>query len=182
MNENFLSVRELQESDIVLITQYWLGADPAFLQGMGADLSKMPSEEGWRKMLMEQLAQSIEEKKSYCIIWLIDGVAVGHSNANKIIFGEEAYMHLHLWKPLARQKGYGTALVRKTLPYFFHNLQLKKLFCEPYALNDAPNRTLEKVGFTFIKEYRVTPGWINFEQDVKRWELSREKFEELQIS
>ncbi len=128
-----LSVREIQESDNNLIINYWQNADRAFLTGMGVDLNKMPSEKEWRELLSEQLRLPLKEKKSYCIIWLHDGIPEGHSNVNKIIFGQEAYMHLHLWKAGLRQKGSGTVLVKMTLPYFFKKLQLKKLYCEPYA-------------------------------------------------
>jgi RimJ/RimL family protein N-acetyltransferase len=176
MSQATLSVREMQEADIELITRYWLTADPAFLHGMGVDTSKMPSKENWLQMLSEQLRQSYPEKKSYCLIWLVDQEPVGHSNVNKIKFGEEAFMHLHLWKTDVRTRGFGELLVKKSLPYFFKNLQLKKLYCEPYALNPAPNKVLQKVGFSFVKEYQTTPGWINFEQPVKLWELTHEKF------
>ncbi len=177
MNDGNLSVRELQEADIELLINYWLGSDPAFLVGMGVDLAKIPGREEWKEMLLEQLRQTPEEKKSYCIIWLVSGIAVGHSNVNKITFGEEAYMHLHLWKQDERKRGLGTSLVKMTLPYFFYNLKLKKLYCEPYAHNPAPNKTLEKLGFLFVKQYITTPGWINFEQLVNRWELTLEKFQ-----
>jgi RimJ/RimL family protein N-acetyltransferase len=82
-------------------------------------------------------------------------------------------MHLHLWKPGERKKGLGTAFVKQTLPFYFNNLQLKNLFCEPNAHNTAPNKTLEKVGFRFIKQHITTPGWLNFEQPVNRWVISR---------
>jgi len=176
MNENLLSVREMREADVELIVQYWLNADSAFLQGMGVDLDKVPGREQLTDMLSAQLSQSYEEKQSYCIIWLVDGRAVGHSNVNKIVFDEEAYMHLHLWDAAVRGKGFGTILVKMTLPFFFKNLKLKKLYCEPYALNPAPNNTLAKIGFDFVQEYVTVPGWINFEQPVKRWALSREQF------
>jgi hypothetical protein len=78
---------------------------------MGVDLDKLPAKEEFAKMLSEQLDQPYQEKKSYCIIWQVDGRAVGHSNINKILFGEEAYMHLHLWNSGVRKKGFGTALV-----------------------------------------------------------------------
>ncbi len=176
MNINNLSVRELKETDIPLIINYWQTTDEAFLASMGADINKIPAREDWEKMLAEQLSQSYMDKKSYCIIWLVDNEPVGHSNVNKIIFGEEAYMHLHLWKSDKRQQGIGAALVKLTLPWFFNNLQLKKIYCEPYALNPAPNKTLEKVGFTFIKEYITIPGSLNFEQPVKLWELKYEDY------
>jgi RimJ/RimL family protein N-acetyltransferase len=174
-----LSVREIQEGDINLLINYWLSADNAFLEGMGVDLNKMPSEREWKEMLSEQLRLPLKEKKSYCIIWQYDGIPVGHSNVNKIIFGEEACMHLHLWKAGLRQKGSGAALVKMTLPYFFENLELEKLYCEPYALNPAPNKTLERVGFAFLKEYITIPGSLNFEQPVNRWELSYESFKSM---
>ncbi|MBL0054622.1 MAG: GNAT family N-acetyltransferase [Chitinophagaceae bacterium] len=175
--ELVLSVRELSAGDIPLLTDYWLNSNPGFLSGMGVDLSKMPSRSDWHSMLEEQLHQSYAEKKSYCLIWLVNGEPVGHSNVNKIIFGQEAYMHLHLWTPDARQKGHGLNFVKMGIPLFFKNLELKTLYCEPYALNPAPNRILEKAGFQFLRTYTTIPGWLNFEQPVKLWSLSREEFE-----
>jgi RimJ/RimL family protein N-acetyltransferase len=143
---------------------------------MGVDLSKLPSREEWYQMLQAQIDLPYNEKKSYCIIWEVDHIPVGHSNINKIKFGEEAYMHLHLWTAGTRKKGAGSELVKLTLPFFFRNFDLKYLYCEPYALNPAPNRTLEKTGFEFVKEYLTVPGWLNFEQKVNLWQLSRTDF------
>jgi RimJ/RimL family protein N-acetyltransferase len=182
MSRHELSVREMHKSDIDSIIHYWLGADTSFLEGMGADITKMPSREEWAEMLEEQVRTPIKEKKSYCIIWLLGGVPVGHSNINKIVYGEEAYMHLHLWKSNLRKKGIGTELVRLTLPYFFENFKLKILYCEPYALNPAPNKTLQKAGFELVKEYTTIPGWINFEQPVKRWQLRYDDYIEVELT
>ena len=170
------AVREIQASDIELITNYWLGADDAFLTSMGVALDKMPSREQWHQMLASQLSQSYREKQSYCTIWEINGQAVGHCNVNKIKFGEEAYMHLHLWQPHTRQKGVGTTFVKMSLPYFFANLELEKVYSEPYSLNPGPNKTLGKVEFQLLRSVVTTPGWLNFEQEVNVWELSRDRF------
>lgn len=177
---NKLSVREIQAEDVPLIVAYWLQDDPAFMKGMGVDLDKIPGEQALQQMLMQQVGTPYHEKPSYCMIWLIDGQPSGHCNVNRIVFGEEAYMHLHLWNRATRVRGCGTALVRLSLPYFFRNLQLQKICCEPYALNPAPNKTLERVGFSFVKEYTTTPGYLNFEQPVCHWELSAEDW--LQLS
>ena len=179
MRSSSLSVREIQHSDIEPLSDYWLKSDPYFLIRMGVDLLKMPKREEWKQMLNEQISQSYEEKKSYCIIWLLDDEPVGHSNVNRIVFGEEAYIHLHIWKPGNRTKGMGLQFVKMTLPFFFQNMKLKKICCEPYALNPAPNKTMEKLGFQFIKEYITVPGFINFEQPLKHWELTYEKFKQL---
>jgi RimJ/RimL family protein N-acetyltransferase len=176
MENPALSVREMRSGDIEHIIAYWLESDAAHLTGMGVDLAKMPAREMWESMLTAQLSQSYEQKQSYGIIWEIDGRAAGHSNVNKIVFGEEACMHLHLWGSPTRKQGLGARLVRMTLPFFFENMRLRRLLCEPYALNPAPNKTLEKVGFTFVRTYTTTPGFLNFEQPVNRWELSRDAY------
>jgi RimJ/RimL family protein N-acetyltransferase len=178
-NTELLSVREIQLQDIPALVDYWMNADAATLAAMGADINKMPPREEWERMLTEQAKTPIKKRKSYCIIWEIGGEAVGHSNVNNIVFGQEATMHLHLWKADKRQKGAGTRLVKMTLPYFFENLELQTLYCEPYALNPAPNRVLENVGFIFVKKHTTTPGSITFEQEVNRWELTVERYREI---
>ena len=181
MSDAVLSVRELTKLDIDLVVNYWLTADDTFLEGMGVDLTKMFNRAAWIAMLQKQLDTPIEEKQSYCLIWLVDGKPIGHSNVNKIIFGQEAYMHLHIWYPDARGKGYGVDLIKLSLPYFFKNLQLKKLYCEPYALNASPNKTMEKVGFSFVKEHITIPGTLNFEQPANLWELTYDNFKTLNL-
>ncbi|MCB0700345.1 MAG: GNAT family N-acetyltransferase [Chitinophagaceae bacterium] len=172
-----LTVREIQQQDIEPITDYWLGADVAFMEGMGVDMTKLPVREFWKDMLQSQLDTPIEQKQSYATIWEMDGKAIGHCNVNKIVFGKEAYMHLHIWDGSIRQKGYGMQFVKMSLPYFFNDLKLETVYCEPYALNPSPNKTLEKIGFELEKEYITTPGSLSFEQPVKRWKLSKSAFE-----
>ena len=167
-----LNIRELQQSDIPLIIDYWLNSESNYLANMGADISKVPDRAEWTQMLEEQLQQDYKDKKSYCLIWEVDGKPIGHSNVNKIVFGQEAFMHLHVWYDEFRSKGLGVQFVNMGLPYFFKNLQLQKIYCEPYALNPAPNKTVEKAGFKLVKEYITTPGSLNFEQPVKLWEIS----------
>ena len=171
-----LTTRPIQKNDIPFLINYWMSADADFLKGMGADISKVPPREEWEKMLLNQIDTPLNKKNSYCIIWLLDQHPVGHSNVNKIIFGEEAYMHMHLWNHDSRQKEFGTRFVENTLHWFFLDLDLKTLYSEPYALNPAPNKTLQKLHFTFIKEYVTTPGWLNFEQSVKLWRLTAEDY------
>jgi RimJ/RimL family protein N-acetyltransferase len=146
---------------------------------MGVDLKKVPTREEWVRMLSEHISLPIEQKRSYYVIWQVNGQAVGHSNINKIKMGEEASMHLHVWFADKRTKGNGTAFVKMSLPYYFEKFKVKKLYSEPYILNPSPNKTLEKVGFTFIKKYTTIPGGISVEQEVNRWELTYEDFKKL---
>lgn len=166
-------VREIRLEEISLIADYWEQASSEHLLGMGADPTKMPPRDHFLTMLSGQLALPYDQKAALALIWLLEGQPVGHCNVNQIEFGEQASMHLHLWKPISRHRGLGTELVRKSIPIFFEKLNLKHLLCEPYALNPAPNKTLPKVGFTFVKRYTTIPGSINFEQEVNQWKLEQ---------
>jgi RimJ/RimL family protein N-acetyltransferase len=171
-----LSARELRQSDVDLIADYWSQSTSDHLIGMGVDLEKLPTRSDFVSMLSSQLACSPDNRQSYCTIWEVDNQPVGHCNVNSIEFGNKANMHLHLWQADLRFQGIGASLVRMSLPFFFEQLQLKDLYCEPYSRNRAPNRVLEKVGFDFVRAYKTVPGPINFEQDVNRWHLSRTNY------
>ncbi|RYZ20697.1 MAG: N-acetyltransferase [Chitinophagaceae bacterium] len=173
-----IAVRPLESRDIPLIVRYWTESDAAHLEAMGVDLSKLPQPGQLAAGLERQLSLPLKERMAYCLIWEIDGLPSGHCNTNPTRFGEEAYMHLHLWAGAQRRRGQGLALVQASLPHFFNTLKLQRLYSEPYALNPAPNKTLERAGFVLEKEYITTPGSINFEQPVKRWVLTHEQFRE----
>ena len=169
--------REFVKSDIEKIIDYFIDAESDFLKGMGADKSKLPKREKWIQKLHSELVKSYREKDYYYIIWLLDGKPIGHSNVNHIKFGESATMHLHLWKNGMRKSGLGLEFLRMTIPLYFEKLELKKLICEPYSENIAPNRTLKKIGFDLIRTYETIPGPINFKQKVNRYELTKEQMQ-----
>ncbi len=174
-----LSVREISDQDIPLLVSYWLESNPDHLVSMGVDLAKLPSEENISNYLKKQNQLPINEKQSYALIWLLNNVPVGHCNVNQIKFGEQSYMHLHLWQGKHRLKGMGSQFVKLSIPLFFEKLQLKTLFCEPYALNPAPSKTLKQIGFEFVKEHITIPGSLNFEQPVLLWKLTKARFSQL---
>ena len=175
MMEATLSVRELTVDDIDHIIDYWHNADEAYLESMGAEKEKMPSRNAFKEMLTTQLETPLEQRRSYCLLWIIDGEPVGHCNTNPTHHGKEAFMHLHLWRSHLRQRGLGVRFLKPSIHLFFERLKLERLYCEPYALNPAPNKTFEKLGFTLEKEYITIPGAMNFEQPVKRWTLTKEQ-------
>lgn len=171
-----LAVRIMQSADIPLICDYWCNSSDEHLTGMGVDLKKMPSRGEITANLERQLRTPLEERFSFAVIWLVNNKPVGHCNCTGIQFGEEAMMHLHLWRSDLRHQGIGHRLVRQSISMFFDQLRLKRLISEPWAYNEAPNKTLQRIGFTLEKQYVTTPGSITKEQEVKRWVLAREAF------
>jgi [ribosomal protein S5]-alanine N-acetyltransferase len=179
MRELRTITRELSHLDVHQILTYWYTADEFYLRSLGADINKLPPKKAMEEMLLKQIESEYTEKSSYAIIWELDEIPIGHCNVNQIKFGKSAFMHLHLWTEALRKKGIGTKLILQSLPYFFKNLKLEILYCEPYALNPAPNKTLQKVGFEFEMKYISTPGSINFEQEVNRWKLTKAQYDGL---
>ena len=171
MNYN---LREMRLPETKLKIRYFREADTGFLRGMGVDREKLPSEEEWFQLLEEDFARPLEQRQFYYLIWEADEIPIGHCNVNKIVYGQQAHMHLHIWRPDHRGKGGATQLLKPSITHFFHRFQLNQLFCEPYALNPGPNKTLPKLGFQLIKSYETTPGWITFHQPVNLWELDRQ--------
>lgn len=166
--------REMRLDETKAMIRYFLKADRAFLRGMGIDPNKLPAESTWFELLRQDFALPLQQKHFYYLVWEDDGVTLGHCNINKIAFGDAAYLHLHIWNANNRRLGCATHLLKPSIVHFFERFELRELFCEPYASNPAPNKTLPKVGFRLVKTYQTTPGWINFHQPVNRWVLDRQ--------
>lgn len=180
MSENTsLLVREMVKDDISHFANYWLESSTDHLEGMGIDITKRPTREQIQKLITDQLGIPMRNRKSYFLTWLVNNIPIGCSNVNQIEYGKQAFMHVHIWQSENRQKGIGTEFIKKSLPYFFENLKLQLLFCEPYSLNPAPNKTVEKIGFEFVKQHLTIPGASNFEQLVNQWKLTRKKYVEI---
>jgi RimJ/RimL family protein N-acetyltransferase len=174
-----VSVRVAALEDYIHIVDYFHNGDKEFHLGMGVESSKLPERDAWLQMLYDNHQLPLKKKTFFYVIWAYNGKAIGHSNINKIAYGQEAYTHLHMWRQDIRRNGLGLQLMKLSIPYYFQEFKLKLLFCEPYALNLAPNKTLEKLGFDFEKSYETIPGWISFRQRVNRWCMTRERFDKM---
>jgi RimJ/RimL family protein N-acetyltransferase len=115
----------------------------------------------------------IEKRQAFLTIWLANDQSIGFSTTDKIVYGQEAYMHLHVVDPERRHAGVGVACVRQSVRIYFDALKLARLFCEPNAFNVAPNRTLQAAGFRYVKTHRTVPGPLNYHQAVTRWVYER---------
>lgn len=173
-------VREMKADEIGLMVSYFRDADLDFLHQMGVDPERLPAYDDWVNSVVEDLDRPAEERQHYYLAWVLEGVPVGHSNINKVIYGQEAFMHLHVWDPANRQDGNGAFFVDSSIAFYFEKFELQNLFCEPNAHNPGPNKTLPKIGFELVKSYETTPGWLNFHQLVNRWRLTREKWQKTQ--
>jgi RimJ/RimL family protein N-acetyltransferase len=154
------------------MVDYFTQSTDEFLRGMGIDPAKLPAREDWLEEVWEDHHRPGREKDRFYLAWIYEDELVGHSSINKIQWGEEGSIHLHLWKPELRRIGIGSEFFRRSISHFFKVLRLKKIYCEPYAENPGPNKVLSGLGFTLVKTWKTIPGKTCFEQNVNRWELS----------
>lgn len=166
-----ISVREMQLEEVGAVIDYFHNATPEHLEILGVDPTRLPAKAQWKQLYEYDYSQPRERRKSLLVLWQLDGRNLGFSSVDKIKFGEEAYMHLHVFDSQSRQAGYGTACVRQSVEIYFRLLSLKRLLCEPNAFNAAPNRTLQKAGFRYIKTHMTVPGPLNFHQAVTQWAI-----------
>ena len=168
-----LSVRAMTISEVGLIIDYFHNATPEHLEMLGVDPTRVPGRSAWHERFQRELELPVIERSILPVIWLVNDQPIGFSTSDKIVFGERANMHLHIVKPENRSQGTGAEAVRQSIDLYFEALQLKRLFCEPNAFNAAPNRTLQKAGFSYVKTYMTVPGLLNYHQAVTRWVIER---------
>jgi RimJ/RimL family protein N-acetyltransferase len=168
-----LTVREMADSEFDIVIDYFQKATPEYLDMLGVDPSRLPAPEGWRERFERESTRPIERRGWMIVIWLLDEQPVGFSSSDKISYGEQANMHLHVTDPERRNQGIGAECVRRSADIYFERFKLKRLFCEPNAFNVAPNRALQKAGFRYLKTHMTVPGALNYHQAVTRWVMER---------
>ena len=168
-----VTVRPMTLQETSEIIDYFYSATPEYLEVLGVDPSRLPTVPQWQHRYEEMFDQPVEQRSHFLVSWFEGDRFVGFSTADKITIGERANMHLHVKDASRRQRGIGVECVRQSAELYFETLKLKQLFCEPNAFNVAPNRTLQKAGFKYVKTHMTVPGPLNFHQAVNRWVMDR---------
>ena len=160
-------------SEVVIRIDYFHSATDDYLDMLGVDRARLLARDAWCKAYAEDYARPIQQRETFQLLWLSGNTPIGFSSVDLIEFGTSARMHLHVLKKENRNKRVGVKCVRESVRIYFERLKLQRLFCEPNALNIAPNRTLQAAGFKYLKTYETVPGPINFHQAVTRWAIER---------
>ena len=168
-----LTVREMLVEETNLIVDYFHNSTPEHFETLGIDPTRLPDPEAWRERYRREYTLPIQQRTALLLSWLADERPIGFSTSDKIFYGDRANMHLHIIDADHRGRGIGVECVRRSVEIYFERLKLKRLFCEPNAFNVAPNRTLQKAGFQYVKTYNTVPGYLNYHQAVTRWVVER---------
>lgn len=163
----------MEPTEARLIIDYFHSSTPEHLELLGVDPTRLPEPGHWMATYMQDARKPVAERDFLLVLWEVDGDPVGFSTADTITVGREARMHLHIVDAGRRRGGLGVRCVRETARLYFDVLELERLICEPNAFNVAPNRTLQRAGFRYVKTHMTVPGRLNYHQAVTRWVLER---------
>ena len=101
-----LTVREMTDSEFELVIEYFYKSTPEFLETLGVDPTRFPSPDSWRERFQRERARPIQRRTWLIVTWLADNQPLGFSTSDKIVYGEQANMHLHVVDPEHRNRGY----------------------------------------------------------------------------
>lgn len=174
-----VSIRPMEPADFAARVAYFHDATDDYLAMLGVDRARLPDRDEWQASFVANLSLPIEERSEYGVVWELGGVPVGFSTADRIRYGDEAHMHLHIVDPERRAVGLGAQLVRLTAAHYCAVFRLDRLYCEPNAFNVAPNRTLQRAGFRYMRSRECRPAPINTYQTTTIWLYQPEVDEQL---
>ena len=100
-----LVVREMALDEVGLVIDYFHGSTPEHLETLGVDPTRLPSRRDWQARYEAEYGKPIEWRSTLLVIWEQDGAAVGFSTADKITYGEQTHMHLHIVDEGRRRPG-----------------------------------------------------------------------------
>lgn len=166
-------VREMHPYEAEIVAQYFRSMASEAMDVLGVDPTPLPEWGCWMERLRAECALPFRHRSVLPALWTLHNEPFGFSTADKIAFGDQANMHMHIVDPSRLGVGLGAECVRQSAWLYFELLRVQRVFCEPPALNIAANRTLQRAGFKYLATYWAAPGALSFRRPVTRWVAER---------
>jgi len=94
-----LNVRPMQLEEVSVVIDYFHRASAEHLETLGVDPTRLPDPSKWRQLYEHEYSQPLERRGSFMVLWELEGRPMGFSTVDRLKYGEEAYMHLHVIDP-----------------------------------------------------------------------------------
>lgn len=167
-----LSVRPLLESEAELVADYFVNTSVEDRERMA--LLRVPPREELLAVYRDACQTPDEDATSAYLAWLVDGLPIGFSSLKGIVRGESGGMHLHMWEPSVRGRGYGPVLFCLSVLEFQRRFELTRIVCEPRKTNPLPNGLLAKVGFRLEGSFVGASSELSAIAELNRWVIEPE--------
>ncbi len=102
-----LLIRDLSESDIPLVLDYWFRSPSGFIESMGVDLRKLPQEADMALNLTEKCRENakLPASKLNALVITYQDQPIGVHTLFPFTEGDFGIFHAHIWKPEMRKQG-----------------------------------------------------------------------------
>ena len=176
-----ISIRDLQPSDVPNITDYWFRSPPGFIEAMGVDRSKFPSEHDFIASLESKICSSRSAPQPTAGVLAIvrDEDLVGFHTLNPIEKGDHGVFHAHIIRSKFRGQGICMTSYPLACHKFIHRFDLKRILFKTPIQNIGAIRVKEKLGIPSIGNETISFGIMKDETPSQVFELSRARAEQL---
>lgn len=175
ISQELVKVRDLGAADVDMITNYWFHSPAGFIERMGVDLKKMPTEEEMRKALLEKIStnSALSHSKINALVITYDEKPVGFHTLFPFVEGESGVFHAHVSDEKMRGQGLGLVSYVKACRVFIDRFNLHRILFKTPMQNLGAIRVKEKLGIRHIGEEIIEFGVIQDGTKAKVFELTR---------
>ncbi|MES2854526.1 MAG: GNAT family N-acetyltransferase [Bdellovibrionota bacterium] len=172
-----VSVRDLSHADIPMLMDYWFRSPPGFIEAMGVDLKKLPTEAEMRVNLTKKVSdnETLEISKASALVITHNGIAIGVHSLFPVTEGESGVFHAHVCNPDFRKRGVGFFSYPKACRVFIERFQLKRILFKTPKQNAGALRVKEKLGIRVIGEEAIGFGIVRDGTIATVFELTRDE-------
>lgn len=176
-----LLLRDLSESDIPLVLDYWFRSSPGFIESMGVDLKKLPKEQEMALNLTEKCRENakLPTSKLNALIISYQGQPIGVHTLFPFTEGDFGIFHAHIWKPEMRQQGLAKFTYPRACLEFINRFNLNRILFKTPVQNIGAIKVKEKLGIRSIGEEVIGFSIIKEGTNAKVFELTRNEAEKL---
>lgn len=174
-------VRDIEKGDIPFICNYWYHSPPGFIESIGVDTAKLPSEDDFAKSLNDKIEsnRTLPESKLNALAIVVDERAIGFHTLGPIIEGDFGVFHAHLWNQEMRKKGIALRSYILAAKIFISRFSLKKIVYKTPVQNTGAIRVKEKLGLRCISTETIDFGIVKAGTQAKVFELTSDELARL---
>lgn len=176
---SMITVRDLSESDIHLVLDYWFRSPREQIEAMGVDWEKFPAESVMRESLTEKCRanQMLDRSKLNALVVAENGIPVGFHTLFPYTEGESGVFHAHLFSSESRRRGIASQSYPLACRVFVDRFQLKKILFKTPTQNRGALRVKEKLGIRRIGEETIGFGIIRDGTRAEVFEWSKQEID-----
>jgi RimJ/RimL family protein N-acetyltransferase len=156
---------------------YWFRSPQGFVESIGVDLEKLPTEDFMREHLTKRLQvnSTLDKSRLNALVILYGNSPIGFHTLVPFTEGESGIFHAHIWQSDMRKRGVGFYSYPKACALFMERFNLQKIIFKTPVQNVGAIKVKEKLGIRCIGEEVIGFDIIREGTIGKVFELTREE-------